>query len=264
MTGPDTSSIALMVASRGARPCSMWCSTASTTTMASSTTMPIASTRPNSVRLFRLKPTAAMTAKVPTMATGTATSGMMRRPPVLQEQQHHDGDQDDRVAQRLEHLADRLADERRGVVADLVVDALGEVAAQLLHLGLDAVGRRPGRWRRAAGRWPGRRDGLPLKRVLMSWFLAPSSTRATSLRRTIRPSGVDLDDDRPRTARRSVSRPSVLERRAGTPGRSAAGGWPIWPAATWQVLLADGVRPRRRPSGRGRPASPGRPRSRML
>ena len=75
-TGPDTCSIALIVASRGARPCSMWCSTASTTTMASSTTMPMASTRPNSVRLFRLKPIAAMTAKVPTTATGTAISGI--------------------------------------------------------------------------------------------------------------------------------------------------------------------------------------------
>jgi len=42
-TGPDTSSIALIVASLGAIPCSMWCITASTTTIASSTTMPIAS-----------------------------------------------------------------------------------------------------------------------------------------------------------------------------------------------------------------------------
>ena len=49
----------------------------STTTMASSTTMPMASTRPNSVRLLRLKPIAAMTAKVPMMATGTAISGMI-------------------------------------------------------------------------------------------------------------------------------------------------------------------------------------------
>ena len=69
--------MALIVASRGARPCSMWCSTASTTTIASSTTMPMASTRPKSVRLLRLKPSAAMTAKVPMMATGTATSGMI-------------------------------------------------------------------------------------------------------------------------------------------------------------------------------------------
>jgi hypothetical protein len=76
MTGPETPSMALIVAARGASPCSMWCSTASTTTMASSTTMPMASTSPNSVRLFRLKPIAAMAANVPMMATGTATSGI--------------------------------------------------------------------------------------------------------------------------------------------------------------------------------------------
>ena len=34
-------------------------------------------------------------------------------------------------------------------------------------------------------------DGLPLTWQLMSWFLGPSSTRATSLIRTIRPSSVD-------------------------------------------------------------------------
>ncbi len=38
--------------------------------------MPIASTNPNSVRLFRLKPKPAITAKVPMIATGTASSGM--------------------------------------------------------------------------------------------------------------------------------------------------------------------------------------------
>ena len=38
--------------------------------------MPIASTRPKSVKLFSEKPAAAMTAKVPMMATGTAISGM--------------------------------------------------------------------------------------------------------------------------------------------------------------------------------------------
>ena len=68
--------MALMVASRGFRPASMWCSTASTTTIASSTTMPIASTSPKSVRLLSENPIAAMTAKVPMMATGTAISGM--------------------------------------------------------------------------------------------------------------------------------------------------------------------------------------------
>ncbi len=38
--------------------------------------MPIASTRPKSVRLFRLNPIAAITAKVPMMATGTAIRGI--------------------------------------------------------------------------------------------------------------------------------------------------------------------------------------------
>ena len=52
-------------------------STFSTTTMASSTTMPIASTRPNSDRLLSEKPNAAIRKNVPTSDTGIATMGMM-------------------------------------------------------------------------------------------------------------------------------------------------------------------------------------------
>ena len=51
-------------------------STFSTTTMASSTTMPMASTIPNNVSVFSEKPSAAMTAQVPTSDTGMATMGM--------------------------------------------------------------------------------------------------------------------------------------------------------------------------------------------
>ncbi len=76
MIGPDTSFIAFIAASFGDKPCSKWCSTASTTTIASSTTMPIASTSPNNERLLRLNPIPSMTAKVPTIATGTAISGI--------------------------------------------------------------------------------------------------------------------------------------------------------------------------------------------
>ena len=76
ITGPVTSSIARIAASRGARPCAIQRSTFSTTTMASSTTMPIASTSPKSESVLRLKPIAAMAANVPTIATGTATRGM--------------------------------------------------------------------------------------------------------------------------------------------------------------------------------------------
>ena len=77
MMGPLTSCMALMLAWRGLRPASMLRSTFSTTTMASSTTMPMASTRPNSVRVLMVKPRASSTAKVPTTDTGTASSGMI-------------------------------------------------------------------------------------------------------------------------------------------------------------------------------------------
>ncbi|OLC65648.1 MAG: hypothetical protein AUH79_07290 [Betaproteobacteria bacterium 13_1_40CM_4_64_4] len=75
MTGPVISSSALMVASRGARPVAIQRSTFSTTTMASSTTMPIARTSPKSERLFSEKPSMAMTKNVPTSETGTSIIG---------------------------------------------------------------------------------------------------------------------------------------------------------------------------------------------
>jgi hypothetical protein len=46
-------------------------------TIASSTTIPIASTRPNNESALMLKPNACMTANVPTSDTGTAASGMI-------------------------------------------------------------------------------------------------------------------------------------------------------------------------------------------
>ncbi len=45
--------------------------------MASSTTMPIASTRPNRLSALIEKPKTCMTANVPTIDTGTASSGMI-------------------------------------------------------------------------------------------------------------------------------------------------------------------------------------------
>jgi hypothetical protein len=45
--------------------------------MASSTTMPMASTSPNSDSVLMEKPSRWSTAKLPTTDTGTATSGMM-------------------------------------------------------------------------------------------------------------------------------------------------------------------------------------------
>ena len=77
MTGADTSFMAWIVASFGAIPCSMWCMTASTTTIASSTTMPMASTRPNIESVFTEKPSSGKKMKVPMRDTGTVSSGMI-------------------------------------------------------------------------------------------------------------------------------------------------------------------------------------------
>ena len=54
----------------------MWCSTASTTTIASSTTRPIASTRAKSDSVLIEKPSSGKNANVPIRDTGTAISGI--------------------------------------------------------------------------------------------------------------------------------------------------------------------------------------------
>ncbi|MNE27153.1 hypothetical protein D3C80_1205490 [compost metagenome] len=69
--------MALCVASRGDRPSSaMIRSTFSTTTMASSTRMPMARTMPNRVSTLTEKPSSIITAKVPISATGTTRVGI--------------------------------------------------------------------------------------------------------------------------------------------------------------------------------------------
>ncbi len=75
-TGPETSSIALIVASFGSMPCSRWCITASTTTIASSTTMPMARTRPSSDSTLIEKPSSGKKMKAPMSETGTVSSGI--------------------------------------------------------------------------------------------------------------------------------------------------------------------------------------------
>src|SRR6516164_8430936 len=74
--GPVTSLMAFLVASNGESPNSIFLSTFSTTTIASSTTITIASTRPKSESALMLNPNPSMTANVPTSETGTATNGI--------------------------------------------------------------------------------------------------------------------------------------------------------------------------------------------
>ncbi|MDT4836673.1 hypothetical protein FQZ97_703810 [compost metagenome] len=74
---PETCPIALTVAAAGESPSSaMIRSTFSTTTMASSTRMPMASTIPNMVIMFTEKPSRCITARVPNRHTGTTMAGI--------------------------------------------------------------------------------------------------------------------------------------------------------------------------------------------
>ena len=76
MIGPNSSSMARIAASWPLMPFSILCAAPSTTTMASSTTMPIDSTMANSVEKFTVKPSAYMAAKAPMMVTGTVVAGI--------------------------------------------------------------------------------------------------------------------------------------------------------------------------------------------
>ena len=77
INAPLTWRIARSAATAGdTRSAAMIRSTFSITTIASSTTMPIASTRPNSVSRLTVKPRTRMPKKAPMTETGTASTGM--------------------------------------------------------------------------------------------------------------------------------------------------------------------------------------------
>ena len=75
MTGPVISFIAVMAACLGVIPSDMYREVLSTTTIASSTTIPIARTIPKRDSMFKENPSPDMIAKVPTSDTGIATTG---------------------------------------------------------------------------------------------------------------------------------------------------------------------------------------------
>src|SRR5680860_907501 len=134
-----TSSMVLRAASRGVMPCSRFRSIFSTTTMASSTTMPIASTSPNNDRLFSEKPNAYIAAKVPIRDTGDGDDGNDRRAPALQEQDNDEDDQQHRLEQGVINRRDRLLHKFGRVVDDFIIQAPRKVPRQAGHGGLDLV-----------------------------------------------------------------------------------------------------------------------------
>ena len=67
----------------------------------------------------------------------------------MQENDHHQDDEHDRLADRLDHGIDRLLNELRGIEENVVLDAGGKTLRQLFHQlpdgtrGLKRIGTRP-------------------------------------------------------------------------------------------------------------------------
>src|ERR1700735_1980987 len=118
-------------------------------TIASSTTMPIASTIANSGARLMLNPSAAIAAKAPMIVTGTVGGGTRmarhsRPPPILQEDENDDQNQNCGLDQGLINLRDRGSHELRRVIGCHIDKVRREALSEGVHLRLDSVGDRNG------------------------------------------------------------------------------------------------------------------------
>ncbi len=139
-TGPETSSIAFSAASRGDRPSSMWRSTHSTTTIASSTTSPIARIEPEQREGVDGEPEDREEDEGADERHRHRQHRDQRRAPALQEDEHHQDDQEQRLPERGEDLVHARGDGAGGVEGDRVVEVGRKVRLEFGQLGLDAVG----------------------------------------------------------------------------------------------------------------------------
>jgi hypothetical protein len=158
----------------------------STTTMASSTTKPVATVSAISDRLSMLKPSRYMTPKVPISDTGTATLGMNV------ERQSRRKTKTTRITSRIEMISviSTSCTEARMVVVESITTCIwiaGEIEAwscgsTARMRSTVAITFAPG-WRKMISRMA----GLPLARPPERRFSTESSTVATSPRRTPAP-----------------------------------------------------------------------------
>ena len=96
----------------------MWRWMFSSTTIASSTTRPIASTMPSSVRMLIVKPKIQRKKNAPISDTGMVTNGISVARKRAQEEEDHQHHQQHRLEHRLVDRLDRFLDEDRGVERD--------------------------------------------------------------------------------------------------------------------------------------------------
>ena len=98
--------------------------------MASSTTMPMASMRPNRVSRLMENPSASMPAKGADQRDKDRHRADDRGPKALQKEIDDEHDKQDRLDQGVNHLLDGKAHEIGGVESDRVLDAVGQRSFQ--------------------------------------------------------------------------------------------------------------------------------------
>ena len=107
-----------------------------------------------------------------------------------EEQKDDDDDEDECLDQRLLHFVDGIGDEGRRIVGDLPGEIVGESLFQLGQCDRAQPSAWRWHWRPAIDRWQSAAAGPPLSRVSRSRLAAPSSSLATSPRRSTEPSGL--------------------------------------------------------------------------
>ena len=113
MTAPATSFIATEAALCGSViPSAMWRSTFSMTTMASSTTRPVARVMPNKVSVLIENPKIFTKINVPDQRNRNGDRGNQGAAPILQEHVDDKNDQQNSLQQRDQHVANGFADDR--------------------------------------------------------------------------------------------------------------------------------------------------------
>ena len=124
MTAPATSFMATEAALCGSvMPSAMWRSTFSMTTMASSTTRPVARVMPKSVRVLMEKPRSFTKMKGTDQRNWNGDRGNEGAAPVLEKYVDYKHDQHYGLEQGNQYIANRLADDRGGIESHGILHA---------------------------------------------------------------------------------------------------------------------------------------------
>ena len=204
----------------------------SMTTMASSTTRPVASVSPNRVSVLIEKPNSLTNAKVPISDTGSVSAviSTLRQP--CRNRKITRMTSAIASASVVDDLVDRRAHRERGVGRRLVVEARRKRLRQALHLGEHGVAH----VERVGGRQLEDADARPpvFRRSAAAARSSRRRARRAPRRACARPRRRPRAESRCRRTRRARSAGRARAPPSGRSARRCDGGWPTCPAATWR------------------------------